>query len=65
MYFDRKIGKVNFKAYMPVTVIIMSSLDTPASINFKLDRLSVAENPNYYIIHNIKLNTLLMYTKKH
>lgn len=61
MYFDRKIGIINFIAYMPVTVIIMSSLDTPASINFKFDGPSIAENPNYYIIHIIIL--ILMYTK--
>jgi len=47
MYLDTKIGMINFIAYMPVTVIIMSSLDMPASTNFKLDALSIAENPNY------------------
>jgi len=53
MYLDTKIGMINFTAYMPVTVIIMSSLDIPASINFKFDAASVPENPNYYdIIHN-------------
>jgi len=65
MYLDTKIGIINFTAYMPVTVIIISSFDIPASINFKFDAASVPENPNYYnIIHiyDVK-NVLLKCTK--
>lgn len=61
MYLDTKIGMINFTAYMPVTVIIMSSLDIPASINFKFDAASVPENPNYYDIKHINMRSITYY----
>jgi len=72
MYLDTKIGMISFTACMPITVIIISSLDIPASINFKFDAASVPENPNYYnishnmmlISHNVLLNTKV-YKKHH
>lgn len=41
-------GKIIFATYIDVFIIIMSSFDTPASISFKGDTLSVAANPTFY-----------------
>lgn len=37
MYFDTKMGKKNLTTYSNAVMIIISSSDTPASINFKFD----------------------------
>jgi len=41
-------GKMIFATNIDVFIIIMSSFDTPASISFNGDTLSVAANPTLY-----------------
>jgi hypothetical protein len=45
VYFATTSGKIIFIANMAVCITIMLSLDTPASMSFKIDTLSVAANP--------------------
>lgn len=45
VYFDTTIGTINFTIYIDMVIIIISSLDTPASISFNFDTESVAANP--------------------
>jgi len=52
IYLVINIGIANFPTYITVVIIIMLSLDKPASINFKIDTDSVAMNP----IYNTKKN---------
>lgn len=46
-------GKIIFATNIDVFIIIMSSFDTPASISFNGDTLSVAANPTFYTNKNI------------
>lgn len=45
MYFVTKTGTMISIRSMNIAIIVMSSLDTPASISFRFDTASVAENP--------------------
>lgn len=45
VYFPTASGKIAFTTYMAVFIIIISSFDTPASISFRTDTLSVAAKP--------------------
>lgn len=45
VYFDTTRGTTNFTKYNDIFIIIMSSLDTPASISLSFDTASVAANP--------------------
>lgn len=46
VYLATASGIIMLTTYIIVCIIIMSSLDTPSSISFKTERLSVAANPN-------------------
>lgn len=45
VYFATTSGNIIFIANMTVCITIMLSFDTPASMSFKIDTLSVAANP--------------------
>lgn len=45
VYFDTMRGTIILTMYMDIVIIIMSSLDIPASISLRFDTESVAENP--------------------
>lgn len=49
VYFAIINGIIIFTTYIAVLITIMSSFDTPASISFKVDILSVAANPIFII----------------
>jgi len=45
VYFDTMRGTIILTMYMDIVIIIMSSLDIPASISLRFDTASVAANP--------------------
>lgn len=51
VYFDTTKGKINLTKYIDVFIINILSFGIPASISFRFDATSVAENP---ICQNMK-----------
>jgi len=49
VYLASGIGTIILKTIMAVFINVISSLETPASINFKFAIVSVVENPIYII----------------
>lgn len=78
VYFPMASGMTDFTTNIAVCIIIMLSFDTPASMSFKVDTLSVAANPifntrsyllksigmNFTICHIIKTNSITRRRKK-